>query len=185
MFFFGYGSLVNAATHAHAPCLPATVRGWRRTWVATPQRALCYLSVVRDPAGQVEGAIAPVPDGDWAALDLREAAYARHDATADVTHDSEAGQIAIYSVPPEHSGAPGPENAILLSYLDTVIGGFLHLHGRAGAEAFFATTSGWEAAVLNDRAAPRYPRSIAPTHEVLDLIDESLSSLGSRIVMAE
>ena len=66
-----------------------------------------------------------------------------------------------------------------------MLAGYLRVYGEGGLDAFMLSTIGWDGEIEDDRAAPRYPRSIAPTHEVLDLIDESLSSLGSRIVTAE
>ncbi|WP_425071598.1 gamma-glutamylcyclotransferase family protein [Sagittula sp. S175] len=182
MYFFGYGSLVNAATHAHTPLHKATAKGWRRAWVAVPERDLCYLSAVADPLSVLHGAIAPVPGNDWAALDLREAAYARHDQTEQIDHDSPARSIALYAVAPERHTDPGPDNPILLSYLDTVITGFLALHGPQGAMEFFASTSGWQAPILNDRVAPRYPRTTPLSEQVREMVDEGLAAQGSRIL---
>lgn len=174
-FFFGYGSLVNAATHTHAPLHPASAQGWRRAWVAVPERALCYLSAVPDAAAELTGAIAPVPGADWAALDLREAAYMRHDETLRIRHQSPARSIALYAVAPHRAAEPGPDNPILLSYLDTVIAGFLALYGPKGASDFFDSTSGWQAPILDDRAAPLYPRTTPLTPEVRALTDAGLS----------
>ena len=183
--YFGYGSLVNATTHGHTPVLPATARGWRRAWVAVPERALCYLSAVPDPKATLTGAIAPVKAADWAALDLREAAYARHDETHRITHCTQARQIALYAIAPERAAPPGPDNPILLSYLDTVIAGFLALHGPRETSRFFDTTTGWQAPILNDRAAPRYPRATPLTEETRQLTDDGLARMRARILAAQ
>jgi hypothetical protein len=180
VYFFGYGSLVNPETHDFAPVHRARAEGWRRAWVARPERAVCYLSAVPDAHSFIDGLIAPVPAGGWEKLDEREAAYARLDGTDHVSHDSAAERIALYAVAPEHHAAPGPDNPILLSYLDTVIAGYLAVYGPQGAAHFFETTSGWQAPVLDDRAAPRYQRAVAPVPEVIERVDEALASFGSR-----
>ncbi len=71
-YFFGYGSLVNRTTHDHTPVHRARLHGWRRAWRAVPDRALCYLTAVRDPDAHIDGLIAPVPGDSWADLDRRE-----------------------------------------------------------------------------------------------------------------
>ena len=43
--FFGYGSLVNVATHDYADPRPAMLHGWRRVWRKTNLREAAYLSV--------------------------------------------------------------------------------------------------------------------------------------------
>jgi hypothetical protein len=175
--FFGYGSLVNRATHAYRDAAPARVAGWARVWRATSLRQLAYLSVERATGHEIEGLIAAVPGGDWAALDLREYAYARHDL-ADVTHDRQAvGQIMIYRVEDRHL-APMGAHPILLSYLDTVVQGFLREFGEDGVARFFETTSGWETGIMNDRAAPLYPRAQATTTRERAMVDAALRDLG-------
>lgn len=157
LHFFGYGSLVNRATHAYPGARTARLAGWRRIWVHTPARDLAFLSV-RPAAGCViEGLVAEVPGGDWAALDDRESAYDRHPATAETAHGPLPAQV--YAVPGSAAAAPSSDHPILLSYLDAVVQGFLREYGPAGAERFFATTDGWQAPILNDRDAPLYPRA--------------------------
>ena len=85
-FFFGYGSLVNCDTHGFTPVRRARARGWRRAWRATTERRLAFLTAVPDVTAQIDGLTAPVPDGDWAALDQREYAYDRHNAEEVVDH---------------------------------------------------------------------------------------------------
>ncbi|WP_102225455.1 gamma-glutamylcyclotransferase family protein [Acidimangrovimonas sediminis] len=190
-FFFGYGSLVNRATHAYPEAHPARVTGWRRVWRHTSRRELAFLSVEPVEGAEIEGLVAAVPGADWAALDLREAAYDRHPVPAAQIDHPVARPIAvqIYAVPP----APAPEDAgdttapaapadrplpILLSYLDVVVQGFLREFGADGVARFFATTSGWEAPVLDDRAAPRYPRAQILDPGEIRLVDGHLAALG-------
>ncbi len=100
-FFFGYGSLVNRQTHDYLHATTASVTGWRRAWRHTPPlRDVSFLTVVPAPEDYVDGLIAAVPGANWAALDRRERAYDRHDATHQVSHDLEhALDVAIYAIP--------------------------------------------------------------------------------------
>lgn len=172
-FFFGYGSLVNRQTHAYPQAVQAHVTGWRRVWRGTKLRELAFLTAEPDAGGQITGLIAAVPGADWAALDVREAAYARH-AVADIRHGHDrALDVQIYSVEDEHA-AKG-EHPIVLSYLDTVIQGFLAEFGEAGAQAFFDTTHGWHLPMLDDRADPIYPRATVLTTHEQAFVDDNLA----------
>lgn len=176
-YFFGYGSLVNRATHAYPDAAPARAAGWRRVWRATSLRQLAYLSVEPAAGHEIEGLIAAVPGADWTALDQREYAYARHDLT-DVSHDRQGvGPIMIYRVE-DHHLAPMGAHPILLSYLDTVVQGFLREFGPAGVERFFQTTQGWEMGIRDDRAAPEYPRAQATTARERAMVDAALQDFG-------
>ena len=64
-----------------------------------------------------------------------------------------------------------------MSYLDTVVQGFLREFGAAGVECFFATTGGW-CPLLDDRDAPRYPRSQKTTAAERRLVDDQTAALG-------
>ncbi len=181
-FFFGYGSLVNRRTHDYPHTSRARVRGWRRIWRHTKLRQLAYLSVVEAPETEIDGLIAAVPNGDWAALDVRERAYARLPlAPEDVAHDHPRPvEVQIYRTRPEHEEAPDTRHPVLLSYLDTVVLGFLDLFGAEGVARFFDTTDGWDAPMMDDRAAPIYPRAVVPACSVRRLIDEHLDRLEVR-----
>ena len=124
--------------------------------------------------------VAPVPKANWAALDLREAAYARHDVTDKVV--SAAGEVQVYIVPP--SSASTPPRPILLSYLDAVIQGFHQLFGQEGVARFFDTTDGWETEILDDRARPHYPRAqrLRPVQRAL--VDLHIEERGLRRIAA-
>jgi len=182
-FFFGYGSLVNRATHGYGRAHPARLRGWARAWRHLPGRRVATLTAVPDPQAEIAGLIAAVPGGDWAALDAREAGYDRVALNGGLRHAApEAGAVAIYAVP-EHAIAPaGTLHPILMSYLDVVVQGFASEFGEAGAVEFFATTRGWEAPVLNDRARPRYPRHQRLSRAETTLVDAGLARLGVRVI---
>lgn len=182
--FFGYGSLVNRATHDHAPAVPARLAGWRRVWRHTAARPVAFLSVEPAPGVTIAGLVAAVPGGDWAALDQREHAYDRLpvDPAALVAEAGWATSVSLYAV--RAAALPSDRHPVLLSYLDVVVQGFLREFGPEGAEAFFATTAGWEAPVLDDRRAPRYPRAQRLTAGERAAVDAALDRLGVRMLAA-
>jgi hypothetical protein len=170
--FFGYGSLVNLATHDYAGARPITVRGWARAWRHTPLRPVAFLTAVPDPSATIDGVAARVPGRDWTALDLREAAYLR----AALPEGP-----AIYHIPDGLHGPATGAHPILLSYVDTVVQGYLRVYGEAGVDRFFATTRGWDAPIRNDRAAPAYPRAQRLDAAETALVDRELAAVGARV----
>ncbi|MBN2907870.1 MAG: gamma-glutamylcyclotransferase [Rhodobacteraceae bacterium] len=182
-FFFGYGSLVNRATHSFPTPYRAAITGWRRAWTHTTLRPVAYLSARPAPGTVIEGLIAAVPGHDWRDLDQREHAYRRHEVSHAVTHEApHAVDVQIYAVPDIHAEAPSVAHPILLSYIDVVVQGYLHTYGPQGARRFFDTTDGWDAPILNDRAAPIYPR-----HQTLDaderaFVDRELALRNARMI---
>lgn len=182
-YFFGYGSLVNTATHDFPDPHKAVLRGWRRAWRHTDLRPAAFLTAVRDTTCEIDGMIAHVPKDDWAALDQREWAYDRIPATQAIRHPIDrAVEIAVYAVPPDRQEAPSADCPILLSYLDVVIQGYLRVFGEAGADRFFATTDGWDAPILNDRDEPRYPRHQQLRPEETEFVDDRLARLKAHLV---
>ena len=172
--FFGYGSLVNRATHDYPAARTAQLHGWRRIWVRTDLRDVVFLSVRPDPGTSIDGLVAQVPGADWAALDLRETGYDRVPADGQVSVTT--GPVAVYQVP-EARQRQGGSHAILLSYLDVVVQGFLREFGPAGVEAVFATTDGWSTPVTDDRAAPQYPRAQPISRDERALTDRLLAQV--------
>ncbi len=174
--FFGYGSLVNVATHDYADPRPAMLHGWRRVWRKTNLREAAYLSVEPANDSTLRGLIARVHGADWALLDAREAAYHRHDITPVVRHNGPKAPTAIYQVKPEHAADEG-DHPILLSYLDVVVQGYLRVYGHEGVADFFRTTVGWNTPVLNDRADPVYPRHQPLSDDERALVDRHLAAV--------
>ncbi len=182
-YFFGYGSLVNLATHDFPDPHPARLKGWRRAWRHTDLREVAFLTAVPDPDAEIEGMIAHVPKNDWAALDQREWAYDRVTATQSVTHPlAHEVEIAVYAVPQDRHNAPSNKHPLLLSYIDVVVQGYLRAFGLDGADRFFATTDGWDAPILNDRSEPRYPRHQQLRTDETDFVDDRLRSISANIV---
>ena len=178
-YFFGYGSLVNRDTHEFSAAHPAQLRGWRRIWRHTTLRNVAYLTVVPDETCQIDGLIAEVPGNNWAALDERERAYDRVHASHQISHplDHDPG-IAVYSIPDGMHRKPDETCAVLLSYLDVVVQGYLREFGEDGATRFFETTSGWDAPVINDRMNPLYPRHQQLSGDERACVDDHLRRLG-------
>jgi hypothetical protein len=180
-YFFGYGSLVNLKTHAFPHAAPARITGWRRVWRETDLRPAAFLSVEPDPQSILDGVIAAVPDDDWAALDAREYAYARHavDLTTLQTGAPQVSDVQLYATRPEISRPAGAAHPILLSYLDVVVQGYLAQFGEDGVAQFFATTHGWDAHILDDRRAPIYPRAQSLTAPEAALVDGWVQRLAT------
>ena len=156
--FFGYGSLVNIATHDYPDPQPALLRGWRRAWVETNVRDLAFLSCTPSDGTDVQGLIATVPDGNWTALDDREFAYRRLSANSSVAHNSDFElDVHVYSVVAGAQAANLPPNPVWLSYLDVVIQGYLNQFGTEGVEAFFATTDVGRVRLSTTGAHPNIP----------------------------
>lgn len=179
--FFGYGSLVNLATHAYDDPRPARLHGWRRVWRHTSLREVAFLSVEPAAGSAIDGVIARVPRADWQALDTREAAYDRHDVTDAILHDGAPAPTAVYQVSPQHVMAPSQDHPILLSYIDVVVQGYLRMYGDKGATAFFQTTSGWDTPIVNDRSAPRYPRAQTLSSAETAFVDWHLAQVSTTV----
>ena len=176
-YFFGYGSLVNTATHSYGGARVARLQGWRRAWVHTGLSDVGVLSAVPCANSEIDGLIAQVPGADWAALDAREFAYDRLPAADRVQHDlPDRPEISVYAVAAERQQNGSARHPILLSYLDVVLQGYLQQFGESGVEGFVATTDGWDAPILDDRAAPRYPRHQLITTAERALFDKLVDS---------
>ncbi len=178
---FGYGSLVNTRTHGYPDCRPARLSGYRRVWRHSTLRSVAFLSVEQDPDGRIDGLLASVPAADWAALDHRERAYERRDVAHLTDHDGPPGPVVVYEVAAGHLAPPDTAHPILLSYIDVVMEGYLDHFGRPGLDRFVASTAGWQAPVLDDRAAPVYTRHTAPGAALTEVVDSILAGLGTRI----
>jgi hypothetical protein len=182
-YFFGYGSLVNLATHQFCDAHPARARGWRRAWRHTKLRPVAFLTAVPDPTCTIDGMIAHVPGDDWQALDAREHAYARVKACDDVEHALDHNpSVAIYAIPHDAHGHPDATHPVLLSYVDVVIQGYLRAFGESGAQRFFDTTAGWDAPVMDDRAAPVYSRHQVLSPEERSFVDDALKRLNVTLI---
>ena len=182
-FFFGYGSLVNRATHAFTDAHRARLRGWRRVWRHTTLRPVAYLTGVPAPGHVIDGLIAHVPGDDWAALDHRERAYDRAAVTGDTDHPvTRALEIQVYAIPEGKHGRPDETHPVLLSYLDVVVQGYLREFGEDGVGRFFDTTDGWDVPIMDDRADPIYSRHQRLHADEAALVHDHLRAVGARLI---
>ncbi len=95
---------------------------------------MAFLTIVPSDRTELLGLIAKVPNADWVALDAREEGYDRLVATEMITHDhSDNPELAIYAIPEATRFPPTPDHPILLSYLDVVLQGYLHVFGDGGS----------------------------------------------------
>ncbi|WP_099827527.1 gamma-glutamylcyclotransferase family protein [Oceaniglobus indicus] len=182
--FFGYGSLVNRATHGYLNGRPARLTGWRREWRHTQFSQSAFLTAVPSAGDTIDGLVAEVPGANWQALDLRERGYDRVSSDAVDVLASRLPEVAVYSMPPERHAAPTEPRPILLSYVDVVVQGFYREYGPDGVARFFATTDGWHAPILNDRTRPIYPRHQTLSADETALVDGHLAQTGVQIVAA-
>ncbi len=158
-YFFGYGSLVNLATHVYSDPHAAKISGWRRTWTTTNDTKFALLNIQPFAENMLLGMIAGIPDSNWCALDQRELGYHRQDVTDVVFSDKLTLQsCSVYVVSKPAKSIKEKNSPILLTYLDVVLQGFLQIYGERGPKEFFATTDSWDRPVLDDRKDPRYPR---------------------------
>ncbi len=183
-YFFGYGSLVNRDTHSFSDAHRASAKGWRRAWRHTNLRAVSFLTAVPDATCEIDGLVAHVPGDNWKALDEREHAYERIPAEHAISHalPTPPASIALYAIAAHKHFDPTDEHPILLSYLDVVVQGYLREFGEDGAVKFFDTTSGWDAPVLDDRAAPIYPRKQTLKPSERAFVDTQLTARGVRLI---
>lgn len=170
-FIFGYGSLVNSATHDFNPCHPATLNGWRRVWRKSPVRAAAYLDIEPHASSRIDGLILNTPRAD-PALDHRERAYNRVQIGDQVGHglDREI-EVNAFSITPAEALPLDRQSVILQSYLDVVTQGYLRVYGESGLTNFFESTTGWTIPVLMDRGDPQYPRHQPAEKLARDLCD--------------
>lgn len=175
---FGFGSLVNRKTLPDVlDAQPATVRGWRRAWRAPGHfghgKGVCSLSVVPAQAS-IDGLMVTFSDEHQERMAQRERNY---DTIALPDHPG----AYIYRAKPAIERWGDENNPISLSYLDTVLGGFLEEFGEEGAHRFMETTDGWFVPILDDRAAPLYPRATPLTVEQCAAVDALLRGVDAAV----
>lgn len=183
--YFGYGSLVNRATHRTAivDAIPARLLGWRRMWRPRPDMPgfpAALLTIGPEPGSSCDGLLVVDRAENLAAVDEREARYRR---VALAPSDLEVSGALPRECPlyvyvaqeelPLHKEPP----SILQSYLDAVMQGFLAEHGEAGLRRFVSDTANFDMPILADRHAPRYPRAVALTEKEQALFETLLGEL--------
>lgn len=188
--YFGYGSLVNRATlrTKFLGIRRATVTGWRRFWMPRLAPVPALLSVRPDDGFETAGVVVYDLADHLPAVDEREAGYTRRVVMPGHVHIENAPApdvpLFIYEASPAEPDAAQTGSAILQSYLDAVLQGFLSLYGEAGVRRFVSETEGFETAIVADRAAPGYPRAVQLSPTEAELFDRLVLERGARIVAA-
>ncbi len=183
--YFGYGSLVNRATHRTdiVDAAPAHLVGWRRRWMPRANNAVydvAILSVTKDRASKTDGLLVIDHAHNLPAIDEREGDYIRTTITTnDIAHEANLPPdcpIYVYEIP-EEPGLSFGSQRILRSYLDAVLQGFLAEHGEAAVRRFVEETEAFEIGLLDDRDDPMYRRNVSLSGNEQALIDDVLSHL--------
>lgn len=182
--YFGYGSLVNRATHRTeiVDAFPARLLGWRRCWRPRPDMPgfpAALLTVRREAGVRCDGLLVIDRAENLAAVDAREARYRRVPVAIGeleiASQLPEACPVYVYEAEAEVPVHPEPPK-ILQSYLDAVLQGFLHVHGEDSVRRFIAETDGFDMPVHADRLAPQYPRAVTLSPEEQALFDSLLAA---------
>lgn len=138
---------------------------------------VAFLSVTPDPLSSISGLVADVGDIGWDALDLREESYDRLVLDTDPLVGIAMYKASAAAMSMENLGQP-----ILLSYLDCVVQGFHQVFGTDGVRDFFRSTTGWHTPILNDRAAPIYPRAGVLSGAETTLVDDHITMVGATVI---
>ena len=173
---FGFGSLVTRATHDLGWLGTAKLKGYRRAWVPSPDWDISLLSVEPDPKTEIDGSILEVAAEAWPALLEREKGYDVHSLKA-LDLEPSFEDVSLFVGRPTEV-AEDESRPIVLSYLDTVVTGFVESYGSDRARDFFKSTVGWRAGILRDRENPKYPRTVPLKPEIKAIVDEELKNLG-------
>lgn len=181
VWIFGYGSLVNAATHGYPETYPAHLTGWRRdwrSWQTGASKMSTVLTIEPEKDTTIAGLIARVPADRWQDLQNREIGYRFFPLDMDtIRHEApELPQIMTFQ---SKSQTPGSvDHPIAQSYLDCVLQGFLNVFGEEAIDPFFETTAGWQTPVKRDRSDPIYPRAVTLSAQEQTLIDDMANKNG-------
>ncbi len=192
---FGYGSLVNTQTlHDQVRVRPARITGWRRAWRvagSAPTGNRCSLAAVPDPDCHILGLVVMQHIDRRADMDKREGWYTTSPLADDRIDWLEPAPddwpelpdpVGIFVAKPVHARTGDAEYPVMLSYVDTVIAGYRDRFGQEGVDHFLQTTADWHVPILDDRAAPSYPRAVNLSRAERDYVDHHLGALGANVV---
>lgn len=188
--YFGYGSLVNRATHRTeiVDAVPARLKGWKRRWTprtAIPDHPACMLSVRQEPQALLEGLLIFDRLENLPAIDERERNYNRIRISADdllttkpIVHEC---PIYIYEAP-RPSDASFGDQRILRSYLDAVLQGYMAEFGETGVRNFIAETEDFGIGFFDDRHEPIYSRPVRLSQREHSLFEDLLGTFDTLVV---
>lgn len=184
--YFGYGSLVNPATHrtkiiGHTK---ATVKGWSRHWQARPDAgddpvALLTARRSEDPEHRLRGLLVFDHVDNLPALDLREAGYNRVQLSpSDIeTEDEIPANVPMFIYEARPPAKPEEPHFIHQSYLDAVLQGYWHQYGEDAVREFLAQTANFDTPVKADRHRPLYQRPVQLADHEINYFSEATKHL--------
>ena len=183
-YLFAYGSLVERATKGSGFIWPADLTGFSRAWrhcMDTEWGKVCALTIVARHNARVRGVLIPITEDELAALDVREIGYVR--GAIDRSHLSglsipSSGTLMTYFSRKEHLHPGSEKYPIWRSYVDYILAYYIEVFGIDSAKLFISETVGWEAPMLDDRHAPKYPRAKTLAPSMRALVDDALASAG-------
>ncbi|MFT5259264.1 MAG: hypothetical protein ACI9J2_001754 [Saprospiraceae bacterium] len=182
--FFGFGSLVNTATHQYSEVHPARVNGFARAWINNDCYEHAFLSVIREPQTNIQGLLARVWNDDWHELDKREVGYARQSLAPEawsLENELTQGQLDNFIDVQLYQHAYGDfaqsDKPILWSYLETVLFGYYQVFGVTGVHSFIDSTRHWTI-ILDDRSNALYPRYVPATGEANSIVLSAIEKLA-------
>ena len=192
IYYFGYGSLVNRDTRPDGEFAEsALLKGWQRVWehrTADPERQQQCTSLSIEPVDHsdrvgIEGVVARIPASELTELDKRESGYERLELPAadfDLPASIQTDSVFVYRSLPPNRHLANDQHPILQSYIDCVLAGYKTRFGDVGMHAMLDSTRGWNRPIMNDRAAPHYPRWVSVATEVTQQFDVLVQSCSKR-----
>ena len=192
IYYFGYGSLVNRDTRPDGEFAEsARLKGWQRVWEhrtadSDRQQQCTSLSIEpeahSDGAG-IDGVVGRIKATELPELDKRESGYERLTLSAsdfDLPASIQTESVFVYRSLPNNRHLANDQHPILQSYIDCVLAGYKSRFGEEGMQAMLDSTRGWNRPIMNDRAAPHYPRWVSVAPEVTRQFDVLVQTYSKR-----
>lgn len=188
--YIGYGSLINHYTRPSADRLaPIYLSGFQREWSFRNEHGyarITALNVTPKAESSIAAVLAVEPMHALHSLDEREMGYNRtlidtslitavHETDAAWVDEMRERPLYIYQAKPENHHLANEDYPILQSYLDVVMDGLIRTFSLTEAARFVREAVGMDRTIINDRAAPIYPRALNYEPSRLREIDEILA----------
>lgn len=163
---FGYGSLICADSRRRTGVGQAAqaveIAGIERRWsVPVPDYGATAVGAHLNAESRCNGVVFIVDDANLERFDAREQGYDRHriDWAQVRALDNQAlpTEVPLWAYVGHSSETPQPQRPIMQSYVDVILNGCLD-YSDAFARRFVHTTGPWQH-LIDDRAAPQYPRA--------------------------
>ena len=185
----GYGSLMSRDSRArfsgiHHDGLMVTVKGYRRGWITRSiEEKQTYVGALPDENASLNALLVPVALDP--ALAEREKDYqfekvapaqifSRQDEDQQAALQTWLANREVYICRSLLTRTAEQDWPVHLSYVDTCMTGCLEVEGEQAATDFVKQTAHWNAHLVDDRAAPQYPRAARTEPGVRQIIDDIL-----------